>query len=327
MKIAVIIPAYRCKKHISDVLNKIPAEVASIYVIDDACPEGTGKFVESTTTDARVKVLFREINGGVGAAVKTGFDAGIADGADVLVKIDGDGQMNPELLHKFIGPLKSGIADYAKGNRFYRVSDLRKMPRLRLFGNSVLSFFSKIATGYWQVMDPTNGYFAIHRVVLEICEYEKLADRFFFETDMLFRLNLVRAKVIDIPITAVYGDERSTLRISRVLLTFPWLYSGRFLKRIIYSYFLRDFSIASLEFVAGLSLFGFGIIFGALHWARSLSMGVASPPGTVMLAALPILIGFQLLLSFLSYDVANTPNQPINRLIRPTKDDNIEGIE
>ena len=323
MKIAVIIPAYLCKNHISQVLGKIGTEVSKIYVIDDACPEGTGKFVESCNHDPRVKVLFRGLNGGVGASMKTGFVAAIADGADILAKIDGDGQMDPELLYKFTEPLKSGIADYAKGNRFYRVSDLRKMPKLRLFGNSVLSFFSKIATGYWQVMDPTNGYFAIHRVALEACEYDKLADRFFFETDMLFRLNLARAKVVDIPITAVYGDEQSTLRISQVLLTFPWLYSGRFLKRIIYSYFIRDFSVASLEFVAGLSLFGFGVIFGVLHWTRNLSNGVATPPGTVMFAALPILLGFQLLLSFLSYDVANTPNVPINQLVQSPRDGNI----
>lgn len=320
MKVAIIIPAYRCRAQLIDVLQGLKpfADRTSwqlqVIVVDDACPEGSGDvaqgYAEKDQT-LNIRVIRRDANGGVGAAVKTGFSEALRLGVHVVVKMDGDGQMDPQLLPHFVNPIARGDADYAKGNRFFTISGVQAMPKVRVFGNAVLSFICKGITGYWRVMDPTNGYFAIHARALPMLEYGKLSDRFFFETDLLFRLNIVRARVIDIPMDARYGTEVSNLRISRILATFPPLFLNRFFKRIFYSYFLRDFSIASLELVGGIGLLGFGVIFGVNHWMHVTETGVAAPTGTVMLAALTVLLGFQLLLSFLSFDMSSEPTEAL----------------
>ena len=206
-RIAVVIPCYRVKDQILGVLARIGPEAAAIYVVDDACPEKTGDFVEREVRDARVRVIRREHNGGVGAATLTGMSAAAEAGADILVKIDGDGQMDPSHIAGFVAPISDGRADYTKGNRFYSPEFLQGMPRIRIFGNGVLSLMNKLSSGYWTVFDPTNGFVAIHAAVFSALPREKLASRYFFESDLLFRLNLLRASVLDIPLRATYGDE------------------------------------------------------------------------------------------------------------------------
>jgi dolichol-phosphate mannosyltransferase len=190
------------------------------------------------------------------------------------------------------------------------------MPTPRLLGNVALSFMTKLSSGYWTILDPANGYIAIHAAVLRLLPLASIAPRFFFESDLLFRLNLVRALVVDIPMPARYAGERSNLRIHSVIGMFPWYLARNFAKRIAYSYFIRDFSVGSIYLIFGLPLFAFGVIFGAWEWALHVSLQVATTAGTVMLAALPTIIGFQLLLSFLGFDIANVPRSPIHRLLR-----------
>lgn len=202
LKIAVVIPSYKVSTHILSVLDKIPELVGQVYVIDDACPEGSGKLVEAKTRDKRVKVIYHMHNCGVGGAVMTGYKAAIKGGNDIIVKIDGDGQMDPILIPNFIEPIQTGEADYTKGNRFYNLEKIKEMPPVRLFGNAVLSFLAKLSTGYWDLFDPTNGYTAIHSDVVSQFPFDKISNRYFFETDMLFRLNTFRAVVIDIPMDA-----------------------------------------------------------------------------------------------------------------------------
>jgi hypothetical protein len=215
--------------------------------------------------------------------------------------------MAPELIPFFVKPILSGKADYTKGNRFYDLTFIQRMPAIRLYGNAILSFLAKLSTGYWDIFDPTNGYTAIHANVGRHLPFDKISKRYFFETDMLFRLNTLRAVVMDIPMDAVYGDETSSLRVSRVVSEFFFKHARNFGKRIFYNYFLRNVSIASLELVLGLLLMSFGMIYGLYHWIESLHEGTVTPAGTVMLAALPVLIGFQLLLAFFSYDISNVP--------------------
>ena len=160
-RISVVIPSFRVRAHILGVLSRIGPEVAVIYVVDDCCPEQSGQWVASQCTDPRVRVLYHAENQGVGGAVMTGYRAAIEDGQDIVVKIDGDGQMDPALLPQFVAPLLAGDADYAKGNRFFHLDEIHQMPAIRLFGNAVLSFMSKVSTGYWSLFDPTNGYTAI----------------------------------------------------------------------------------------------------------------------------------------------------------------------
>ncbi|WP_404301567.1 glycosyltransferase family 2 protein [Alicycliphilus denitrificans] len=311
-KVAVVIPCYRVKAHILGVIASLGPEVTQVYVVDDACPEDSGHVVQTHCHDARVTVLRHAENRGVGGAVKTGYLQALRDGADVVVKVDGDGQMDPRLIPHFIHPILDGQADYTKGNRFYNLEHIRRMPGLRLIGNAMLSLAAKLSSGYWNIFDVTNGYTACHAKVLQRLPLEKISNRYFFETDMLFRLNTIRAVTVDIPMDAVYGDERSNLKIDRILLEFGIKHLRNFAKRIFYNYFLRDMTVASLELVAGTVLFCFGVIFGSIHWIQSAVTGVPASTGTVMLAALPALVGLQLLLSFISFDVANVPRRAIH---------------
>ncbi|MBU1351291.1 MAG: glycosyltransferase family 2 protein [Gammaproteobacteria bacterium] len=312
MRIAVAIPCYKVTQQVLSVIAAIGAEVEAIYAVDDACPDGSGRFIEDNIHDPRVRVLYNPQNRGVGGAVVTAYEAAIADGMDIVVKIDGDGQMNPALLPHFVRPIVRGQADYTKGNRFYRPESLRGMPPVRLFGNAALSFLTKLSCGYWSSMDPTNGYTAIHTAVLRKLPLEKLERRYFFETDMLFHLNTIRAVVHDVPMDAVYADEESNLKVSKILPEFLRKHVGRLVKRYAYLYLLRDFNIGSLYSILGALLCLVGVIFGVIHWVQSAATGHPASSGTVMFAALPLIIGIQFLIAFLHYDVSNVPREALS---------------
>jgi glycosyltransferase involved in cell wall biosynthesis len=311
-KIAVVIPCFRARDHVLDVIAKIGDEVRQIFVVDDACPDGSGRWVVEKCLDPRVEVLFHETNQGVGGAVMTGYRNAIEAGAEVIVKIDGDGQMDPALLPQFVTSILRGEADYTKGNRFYDLRHISRMPGRRLFGNAVLSFMAKFSTGYWDIFDPTNGYTAISSRVAAALPYDRISKRYFFETDLLFRLGTLRAVVVDVPMDAKYGDEVSNLKIRVVLAEFLSKHFRNFGKRLFYNYLLRDMSVASLELLFGVVLIVFGATFGSYHWWQSIVTGRAAPTGTIILAAMPVLVGLQLVLAFLAYDIANVPSRPIS---------------
>lgn len=313
LRIVVVIPAYKVTNHIASVISAIPSMVWRIYVVDDACPDKSGDFVCSNISDSRVKVIFHERNLGVGGAVITGYQAAIHDGATIIVKIDGDGQMDPGLITYFIEPIVAGEADYTKGNRFYDLEKIRAMPAIRIFGNSVLSLMTKISCGYWNLFDPTNGYTAIHTDVCKNLPFSKISNRYFFESDMLFRLNTLRAVVVDVPMDAKYGDEQSNLKISKIAGEFLFKHIRNFFKRIFYNYYLRDLSLASIELIVGFLLLAFGTVYGGYHWIESAQTNVPTHAGTVMLAAMPVLVGIQLILSFIGYDIASVPRQTLHR--------------
>ena len=310
-RIAVVIPCYRVKAHILEVLAQMPDVVQRIYVVDDACPQDSGAWVQQHCVDERVRVLRHTENRGVGGAVVTGYGQAVAEDMDVVVKVDGDGQMDPALIPRFVKPIVQGQADYTKGNRFYRPESFQSMPKLRRFGNLALSFMTKFSSGYWPNMDPTNGYTAVSVKVLQALPLEKLSRRYFFETDILFRLNTIRAVVRDVPMEAVYGEEVSNLKISSVLPEFLRGHLVRSAKRYVYSYLIRDFSIGSLYSLVGALFLLFGALFGGSHWLHSIVTGIASSNGTVMLAGMSVLIGVQFLIAFLHYDVGNVPSVPI----------------
>jgi dolichol-phosphate mannosyltransferase len=321
--IAVVIPCYRVSRHILDVIAGIGNDVGLIIVVDDACPDGSGRLVQQQCSDPRVTVVFNERNLGVGGAVKAGYRVALERGASVIVKLDGDGQMDAALIPQFVAPILEGKADYTKGNRFFDVQVVNKMPAVRLFGNTMLSFITKLSSGYWNLFDPTNGYTAISARIVPYLDLDKIADSYFFESDMLFRLNILRAAVADIPMDAIYGDEESNLRIMKVLPTFIASHLRNFFKRIFYNYFIRDFSYASIELLAGIVLLAFGTTFGIMTWIDAHQKYYASA-GTVMLFGMSMIIGVQMLLGFLQYDITHIPTVPLqNRLrhsARPQKD-------
>lgn len=314
MKIAVIIPCYKVNDQILKVLSSIGNEVSLIYVIDDACPNGSGKLVSDTFTDPRMKVIFHDHNKGVGGAVITGYQQALANGAEIMVKLDGDGQMDPANILKIINPILRGEADYTKGNRFFNIEKLLVMPRMRLVGNSFLSLVNKVVNGYWNIVDPTNGFTAIHCKTLELLPMHKIDNRYFFESDMLFRLSIIRAVVKDIPMPAIYGDEKSNMQIGKILWEFPLKYLNRFFKRLFYNYFLRDFNAGTIQLLVGSLFIIAGLSFGIYHWIMNYQEMVTTPTGTVMISALLVILGFQLLLGALNFDVQNIPNQPIQKI-------------
>jgi len=309
--VAVVIPCYKVTRHILGVLAAIGPEVHRIYVIDDRCPDQSGAFVRANNADPRVVVLEHAENQGVGGAVMTGYQAAIADGADIMVKVDGDGQMDPALIGDFIAPILAGEADYTKGNRFFNLEQIGSMPPMRLFGNAMLSLLTKLSSGYWDLFDPTNGYTAIHRDAARHLPFAKISKRYFFETDILFRLNTLGAVVYDVPMDAVYGDEVSNLKISKIVTEFMAKHVRNFCKRVFYNYYLRNMSLASIELPLGLLMVTLGSVYGGVRWMESAHAGLPTAAGTVMLSAMPILMGTQLLLAFLAYDIASVPRRPL----------------
>lgn len=316
-RVAVVIPCFRTIDTVLDVISSIGSEVDRIFVVDDACPDGTGQRVRRECVDTRVEVLEHKQNQGVGGAVVTGYRAALTEGMDIVVKLDADGQMDPALIPSLIRPLILGRADYVKGNRFHRISDVRSMPPVRLFGNAVLSFMTKLSSGYWKLFDPTNGFTAIHRGALSSLDLDRIAKRYFFESDLLYHLNQVGAVIAQMPMRAVYADEVSSLRPGRIILPFLAGHVRNFARRVLYSYFLRNFSAASLELVLGTLLLLFGAFFGLMRWGLSIAEAEPATAGTVMLAALPIIVGSQLLLSWLSFDMASEPDIPMQLFLRP----------
>jgi dolichol-phosphate mannosyltransferase len=310
-RLAVVIPCYKVKDHVLGVIAAIGPEVSMIFAVDDKCPDGSGKFIEANANDPRLRVIYNPENKGVGGAVLHGYRAALEAGADVVVKVDGDGQMDPALIPDIARPVLMGRADYAKGNRFHSVWNVRQMPGVRLFGNAALSFLTKLSSGYWSLFDPTNGYTAIHAEALRQLEFANISERYFFESDMLINLGNIRAVVQDVPMKAVYGDETSNLKIRHIIGQFLTKNVKELTKRVLYTYFLRDFSLASAQLLFGSMLFGFGALFGLWGWYESISTGSPASTGTVMLAVLPVILGFQLLLSFFGFDMANEPKVPL----------------
>lgn len=322
-KIAVVIPCYRVGGTIESVLQKIGPKVSAVYCIDDGCPENSGSIAkEAMPDDNRLHVLTHDENKGVGAAVLTGYKAAIKDGCDIIVKIDGDGQMDPAMIPQMVQPLVSDQADYVKGNRFYHLRNIKEMPAARLFGNAGLSFLTKISSGYWNLFDPTCGYTAIHTAVAKELPFEKIHKRFFFESDMLYQLNLLRAVITEVPMAVVYGSEQSNLSASKALFEFPALHLKNFIKRLVYNYFVRNFSAASLDLILGIALFSFSIIFGLAKLIYNAHKNIHMQSGTVTVLAVATIIGFQMLLGFVNFDIADVPRTPIHTRLNYSKNNN-----
>ncbi len=311
--IAVIIPVYNEASQIASVLESVPGFVQTIIVVDDQSQDNSAKVIQAVAEkDPRIVPVYHESNGGVGKAMLSGFQKALEIDADIVVKMDGDGQMDPEAILTLIQPLLEGKADYTKGNRFRDFQKLRSMPLLRRFGNSMLSFLTKGAVGYWNIFDPCNGFVAIRKEALCQLPINSIDDSFFFETSMLAELYLLNAVVKDVPLPARYGDEVSHLSIMKVLRQFPIRLAKCFFKRIFLKNFVFDFNMGSVFLVLGTPLMLLGIIFGSVNWWRYALKGVAAPTGTVVILALLITVAFQLLLSAISEDLRNVPEEPLS---------------
>ena len=309
--IAVVIPAFNVENKIESVIQKIPSYINHIIVVNDASRDTTRKIVESINKP-NLYLINHQKNQGVGGAMISGYTKATELGAEIIVKIDGDGQMDARKIPDLINPIIEKQADYTKGNRFLHSTQLLKMPFLRRIGNWNLTFLVKSASGYWPIFDPANGFTAIHVNAWNALEKKQIAKDFFFETSMLIALRKISAVVKDIQIPAIYNDEDSSLRISNILLTFPARLLSGFLKRIYFQYFLYNFSFASLAFILGPVFILFGFVWGGWYWHQSSLSGIPATTGTVLIAVLPIILGTQLLLQGIAIDIDSTPSNCIH---------------
>jgi len=319
-RIAAVVPAFKVEREIAAVLASIPGYVSQVIVIDDASPDQTARVLAAAaSSDSRIEIITHSRNRGVGGAVITGIQRALDSGAQIIVKVDGDGQAPIEQLPDLLAPLLSGRADMAKANRFRDFDALGRMPLVRRIGNTVLSFLVKAATGYWRTFDPTNGFLAIRAEVLRQLRLDRLAPTYFFEISLLSHLYLVGAVIRDIPIPARYGNEQSSLSIMRVLYEFPPRLLATFLRRLFLKYAVYDFSMGSVYLLAGMPLLTFGLVFGSARWAHYSQLGISAPTGTVMLATMTVLLGVQFLLSAIGVDLQSVPHEPISPPLEPTR--------
>ncbi len=310
-KIIIVIPCFKVKNKISNVITKVPDWVYKIICVDDCCPQGTGKYIEQNINDDRILTIYNELNEGVGGACLVGFKKAVELGAEIIVKVDGDDQMDLSLLNKFIEPIILNEADFTKGNRFTKLIDYLEMPVLRKIGNISLSFFNRFSSGYWNLFDTTNGYLCFNSKIINILPLEKISKNYFFESDLLNWLYIIRAKVKDIPIRSIYNNEKSNINIFSVLIKFPPLYFRNFFRRFFYEYCVRNPDMKFISFIVGLFSLFFGLIYSFSVWRTGIGDDPL-PSGTVGIALISLLVG----INFISYFfVSDMNNYPKNNLL------------
>lgn len=306
--IAAVVPAYKEAKMISTVIDTMPDFVDHIVIVDDCSPDDTSAVVRRST-DRRVTLIRHDVNQGVGGAIITGHLAALELGADVDVIMAGDAQMDPAYLPPLLDRVTTDGYGFAKANRFFAPESFTGMPTYRVLGNIGLSFMTKLASGYWHLFDPQNGYTAIRTEVLKRVPLKNVARRYSFENDLLIHLNILQIPAIDVPIPAVYGEEVSSIRLSRVVPELLSLLTKGFWRRIWYRYVLWSFSPIALLLVLGLVLFVIGLAVG-IWVCFQVASSVVATAATVMLAALPLMLGTQMLISALQLDIQGSPSRP-----------------
>ncbi|MFD1292705.1 glycosyltransferase family 2 protein [Lutibacter holmesii] len=308
-KVAIVIPYYNASNQIISVISKIPEYIHAVIIVNDKSLEPLPKKEILETLNKNVKCYFleNEINLGVGGATKNGFQFAKEIEIDIVVKVDADDQMDLNYLPDLLNPIVHNKLNVTKGNRFKNRKALQKMPIIRTMGNLILSFLVKMATGYWHNFDPTNGFIAVKVEMLKKIDFSKLSNRYYFETSLLAEFYFQKIRIKDISMPAIYADEKSNMNVFKMVFVFLGRLSKTFVKRILKEYFIYDFNIGSIYLLFGFPLFLFGIIFGTFKWIQYASINQFTPTGTIMIITLSIILGFQLLLQAIQYDIFNAP--------------------
>jgi len=264
-KIAVVVPAYNEEKLIGETLSSIPEYVDKVYAVDDGSTDRTFEIVqEFAKKDSRIVCIKHEKNRGPGAAIVTGYKRALQDKMDIVAVMAGDNQMDPAYLPDLLEPIIEGRADYAKGNRLLNPEYRRGMSRWRFFGNSILTFLTKIASGYWQVVDPQNGYTAISRRALERIDLDSIYPWYGYPNDILVKLNVYGFRIVDVPHPARYGREKSKIKYGKYILKVSWLLLRDFFWRLKMKYILLSFHPLVLFYLFGIVFTSLGVFIG-LH--------------------------------------------------------------
>jgi glycosyltransferase involved in cell wall biosynthesis len=303
--VAAVVPAYNEEKLIGKVIQTMPEFVDRIFIVDDNSSDSTSAVAEGLH-DPRVRILRHERNTGVGGAVLDGHRAVVEEGVDIAVVMAGDAQMDPAYLPALLDPIVDEGYGFTKANRFFSMESFSGMPRHRIWGNVILGFATKLASGYWHLFDPQNGYTAIRRTVLERLPLGQIALGYPFENDLLIHLNILNVRAKDVPVPAVYGDEVSRLRVRSTAPQIASVLFRGFWKRMWWKYVLWTFSPIAMLFFSGLLLTLFGFFFGLGVFVLAVS-GTTPTAATVMISVGPLLVGVNFLVQALVLDIQESP--------------------
>jgi glycosyltransferase involved in cell wall biosynthesis len=301
-RVAVVVPAYQEEHLVATTLRGIPDSVDRIFVVDDASPDDTAARAREAA-DARTEVVVHERNGGVGAAIVTGYKRALAEGMDVVVVMAADNQMDPAELPSLVGPVARGEVDYAKANRLFTGEAWSVIPRTRYLGNAVLSLLTKIASGYWHVADSQAGYTALGLDALRRLDLDRIYRRYGFPNDILVHLNVINARVRDIPSRPIYGvGERSGIRLRKVVPRISWLLVKGFFWRMREKYVIRDFHPLVFFYALGFLMLAVGLALGIAETILRI-LGNEITTATIVLVALLLVSGSQFTLFAMWFDM------------------------
>ena len=301
-KIGVVIPCFQGGKVTKTIINEALDYADKVVLIDDACPFGTGKSISEVVKSEKLKVLFNSINKGVGYSTKKGFGWLIKEGCDLIIKIDADGQLDPKDIYPMCSPILEGKCEATKGNRFGNIENAMLIPKIRLFGILILSFITKLSTGYWDLFDPTNGYICFKQEILANINMDKIDNRYFFETDLLFRCSLNNVKITNVNVDIKYLPNISTLNPITQAPIFLIKHVKRVIKRIVYQYFIFDFNPGSIELILSFATGVLAVFIGLNSLLKSRIHQIPMSSGNSSLFTIACILAIQLFISFIYYD-------------------------
>lgn len=309
LKVGVVVPAYNEEALIATTLTAMPELVDRVVAVNDGSTDGTsGALARAADADGRIHLIDRQENRGLGASLVEGYEFLIDDGMDVTVVMAGDAQMDPNHLPALLDPIADGTADAAKGNRFLQHGEaLQRMPRNRVLGNIGMTLATKIASGYWSIFDAQNGYVAIRTDLLRRIDLGRLAKGYVVENAFLIEANIAGARITDVAMPAVYGDEKSTISIFKFIPQAIGLLTFGLMRRIWRRYVVVNTHPVALFFYFGLLLTAWGLGFGVWAIIETAGPDAVATAGTVMLSVIPFLMGFQLLLAAVILDILSEP--------------------
>jgi len=300
---AVVIPAYNEEKLIGDTLKSLPSFIDKIYVVNDGSKDKTAEIVEGLSkSDSRIVCLQHKTNKGPGAAIVTGYKKSLEDSIDITAVMDGDNQMSPKYLPFMLDPIVNGMADYTKGNRLSNPSYRKGMSKWRLFGNSILTLLTKIASGYWHLIDPQNGFTAISKKVLSSISLDDVYPWYGYLNDLLVKMNIYNFRVLNISHPAKYGKEKSKIKYGKYIVKVSWLLLSDFIWRLKMKYVVLSFHPLVLFYISGIIITPIGLIGGIYSLYYKFVLGDSLFVRGV-LSALLFIIGIQFLFFAMLFDM------------------------
>jgi glycosyltransferase involved in cell wall biosynthesis len=305
-KIAVAIPCHDEELLITKVLGTLPDYVDLAVVVDDRSTDQTVAKVREFVPrpGLQVDLVVHEKNQGVGGAIATGYRRSVELGADVVVIVAGDAQMDPADMEGLVAPVARGEADYTKGNRLFQGQSWKLIPKVRYLGNAALSMLTKICSGYWHLADSQCGYTALSADMIRKLDVDKIYKRYGMPNDILIRLNILDARVRDLPVKPVYNvGERSGLRIWKHGPKIAFLLFRGFWRRMFWKYVIIDFHPLIFFYVFGGVMLVAGSGFGMYLAGHRFVTGHAVAASSALMATLLIVTGLQMTLFGMWFDM------------------------